>query len=168
MLIIPLSTDASYAANMLCDQHLRWMPRHISLILASALHKKGVEVYMDDKKLTPNHPWSIWASESLDNFWWLADFGKNICIEYSIRYGKSEHADETDISHFYSMARMQEDWVEGFTPFPLVMPEKYKSGNAIESYRLYYLNKVIRDFPASYKKCGKMSGWWKELVDKCI
>ena len=166
MLVYPLSTDPPEAAKMLCDQHLKWMPNHISFLLASALERRGAKPLHYTEKLLPNHPWAVWASESLDNFWWLAEFGKMICIEYSIRWSKSYHRSESDMSHYYYQAQKLEDWEGGFTPFPQVMPEKYKSNNSIESYRLYYLNSVIVKSNASWSKCKKFPEWWKRLLSE--
>ena len=51
MLVYPLSTDPPEAANMLCDQHLKWMPNHISFLLASALERRGAKPLHYTEKL---------------------------------------------------------------------------------------------------------------------
>ena len=130
MKVYPLSTIPEEAANMLCDQHLRWIPKHINCILHSALKRRGAEYITAPKNLQPNNAWAIWASESLDNFWWLAEMGKFVCKEYSIRYSKWGHPNEYDIDYAWQKARMLEDWEGGFTPFPQLMPEEYKSENS--------------------------------------
>ena len=141
------------------------MPRHISILLSASLERKNIETWNEDSKKLKNHPWAVWASESLDNFWWLASLGKEICVEYSIRHSKYHHPQEGDIDHSWYMARGDIEWPHAtFTPLPQCVPEKYKSDNAIETYRLYYLNHVIQVAPASCRKNRKAAEWWARLV----
>ncbi len=45
-------------------------------------------------KLTHNnHPCSLWARQSKGNFYWLIEYGKELCKEYTWRY-KRKHKSE--------------------------------------------------------------------------
>jgi hypothetical protein len=86
-----------------------------------------------------NHPCSIWARESLENFKWLIELGKQLCIQYIDVFKTSIICD--------SQLCWIEDWLEDnhqlfnmkkVTPFVQAMPEQYKNENTVVAYRNYY------------------------------
>ena len=49
----------------------------------------GLDRHTTPYKLThKNHPCSVWARTSLDNFKWLGELGLELCKEYTYRYDK--------------------------------------------------------------------------------
>lgn len=106
-----------------------------------------------------NHPCSIWVRESSDNFRWLIDLGKSLCIQHIDVFGSAIICD--------SQICWIEDWLEDnrklfhnteLTPFAQAMPDKYHDINAVKAYRNYYLGEKQfvtwknRDIPEWYVK----------------
>ena len=52
--------------------------------MLSNCHEEGLRY----KHTHINHPCSIWARESIENYIWLCELGINLCSEYMFRYGK--------------------------------------------------------------------------------
>lgn len=82
-----------------------------------------------------NHPSTVWARQSKENYFWLADMLWCLCDEFYYRRKKF---------HKTQMLRVDfKMWIpdlpdKPFTPPPAVMPEEYIIGDSIESYRNYY------------------------------
>jgi hypothetical protein len=87
------------------------------------------------KKTHYNHPSSVWARKSKQNFQWLHKHGTALLDEYLYRYFKY-HKSSTVISLAGTYADLFPDI--GLTKFALAMPDEYKVGDAIQSYRNYY------------------------------
>jgi hypothetical protein len=84
-----------------------------------------------------NHPCSIWSRECIENYVWLCDLTKELCKEYTFRYGK-KHKSEQILE--WCMINQPNLPVNGdITPFALAMPDECKIGDAVESYRNYYM-----------------------------
>ena len=84
-----------------------------------------------------NHPCSIWARQCIENYVWLCDLTKELCREYTFRYGK-KHKSEQVLE--WCMINQPNLPVNGdITPFALAMPDECKIGDAVESYRNYYM-----------------------------
>jgi len=118
-----------------------------------------------------NHPSTIWARESQENFEWLYAHGTALCREYDYRYGK-EHGSfkrihqchdykETVFSHSFPK--------EGLSPVTIAMFDEYRIPNThadhcwefvIESYRHYYLEGKWRF--AGWKK-REQPAWWPKF-----
>ena len=120
-------------------------------ILCSALHLTGKDA---PYKLThKNHPCSIWARQSLQNWMWLWEFTQVLHTEFQHRYGKkhksgivSESLDIPDLPD------------SGFTEPPMAMPDEYKQDDVVEAYRAYYIGEKqhiadwgVRSIPEWYK-----------------
>jgi hypothetical protein len=85
-----------------------------------------------------SHPCSIWARECIENYVWLCDLGIALCREYTYRYNKT-HKSQLVIE--WCMSNLPKIRENGkLTPFALAMPDDCKVGNAVESYRKYYVN----------------------------
>lgn len=89
-------------------------------------------------KLThKNHPCSIWARECIENYVWLCDLTRELCKEYTFRYGKKH---KTELVLDWCMINLPKLKENGdLTPFALAMPDECKVGSAIDSYRNYYI-----------------------------
>lgn len=137
MNIFVLDTDVIKAAQYHLDKHCVKMILETTQLLNNALikHDKGYEpVYNLTHK---NHPASLWASESLENFEWLTNLGLALCDEYTYRY-KKVHKCQPIIINFKTGLYKQSIPSIGLTPFVKCMPDEYKVDDPVESYRNYY------------------------------
>lgn len=132
MNIFVIQPDPGQAARELCDRHVVKMILESAQMLCSAF-PQGTAPYKHAHK---NHPCTIWARTTVENYEWLLTHGQEMCLEYQRRYNKV---------HKTSAVL---DWLaehkpalpsEGLTTFPQAMPEQYKGPNAIEAYRRYYI-----------------------------
>ena len=87
------------------------------------------------KEAFKNHPCSIWARSSTDNYIWLANLGYALCDEYTFRYDKT-HAWQDNMQ--WLRDNVPDIPQIGLTPFVQAMPDYCKSGNAVEAYIKYY------------------------------
>ena len=56
---------------------------------------------------------------------------------------------------------------KGLTPFALAMPDKYKTDDAVLSYRNYYMSEEKQKI-ASWKKRREKPEWYKQFVKQMI
>lgn len=175
MNIFAVSSNPINSAQQLLDKHIVKMPTESCQMLhTNALYFNyrsiyGVEPSLKDlkefhkqinsKMMKPamlNHPSTIWARESQDNFNWLFIHAHALCEEYAFRYGK-EHGSlrrilETEIPEDYGKS-----WafsIEGLTPVSIAMADEYRLDReqyfidnpnfsdwdyVIDCYRNYYL-----------------------------
>ena len=120
------------------DKHVLKMIIEGVQLLASVHHMSDSD-YKPVYKLThKNHPCAIWARESLWNYRWLLMLTKELCNEYTYRYGKI-HKCQAVLS---DLCRNIPPIPEGpMTAIRLAMPDEYKyEGNPVKSYREYYKN----------------------------
>lgn len=83
-----------------------------------------------------NHPSGIWVRASSTHYLWLYELWLSMLDEYKYRYGK-EHSAQRMKNWFkhtpHNIPKV--GWLSDPTP---AMPDKYKVGSSIESYRNYY------------------------------
>ena len=84
-----------------------------------------------------NHPCAIWTRECIENYIWLCDLGLELCEEYTYRYDKRHKSQ--DIIEWCLMNQPNLRYNGDITEFALAMPDECKVGNAVESYRAYYI-----------------------------
>lgn len=108
-----------------------------------------------------NHPSAVWVRQSKENYKWLSVMLKELCKEYTHRYGKFHKCEETNLVLqllFYPNNIPSGKFTE---PTP-AMPDQYKvAGNSIESYKNYYLGEKTRMF--SWKK-REVPSWINTIV----
>ena len=135
MNIFFLDLDPRRCAQMHVDKHVVKMILETAQLLCS-VHHITESTFKPAYKLThKNHPCSIWARESLSNYKWLCSLGKELCIEYTYRYGKT-HKCETYINDL--LQNLPEIQDNGFTEPRQAMPDEYKEKESINAYRNYY------------------------------
>jgi hypothetical protein len=85
-----------------------------------------------------NHPSAIWVRQSKQNYLWLHELLSNLCVEYTLRYGRIHKCQAIGLVETLKRApRSIESSV--FTPPTPAMPDECKIGNdVIASYRNYY------------------------------
>lgn len=146
-----LSLIPTEAAEAMMDKHVSKILLEAVQMLCTAMRVLVPDTPIKDslyKQAHLNHPVSIWVRTSRDNFIWTLDLVEALHEEWRFRY---DHP-ETKIHRSYTVAQLLRNNVPrddlfpcpraGLTPFALAMPDEYKarSGNAVESYRAYYLS----------------------------
>lgn len=155
------------AAQMLCTTH--WIDKFIGYA-PRKLNKEELQTLREVKSIEPreypylptmhNHPCTIWARESLDNYEWLYCYALALNDEYGYRYGKSHKSVQEVVLRLPDPVHLPRT---GRTPFAMAMPDDLKSDNAIQSYRQFY-HKDKAKF-ASWKFRNKPEWWNEELAD---
>ena len=138
MNIFILSENPQEAATMMLNKHVVKMPTESMQMLSTI--SNHLDFDSPYKPVMLNHPCTIWARESQDNFQWLIDHCKYLCQEYTLRYNKV-HKVENTLYEYYNIFMEVKSYLPnvGLTSFALAMPEDYKQDSAVESYRTYYL-----------------------------
>lgn len=137
MNIFVLDNDVDTCARYHVDKHCVKMILETTQLLNNAMiagDSKYEPVYRQTHK---NHPCSLWACESVENFNWLVSLGLALCEEYTYRYGKT-HKCQSILRSFATQSDGLSLPKAGLTPFKLCMPDAYKVSDAVESYRNYY------------------------------
>ena len=132
------------AAQMLVNKHIVKMPTETAQILANCYstamlanapktQKGAVRKYS-----YPNHPCTIWARTSIDNFTWTLTHGIALTKEYTHRYGKIHFC----TSFFdWCLANRPDRMLTNQTKFtqPACAVKDYPIlSTVIETYRNYY------------------------------
>jgi hypothetical protein len=126
-------------------------------LLNNVLHKYDKSYTTLYKPTHINHPASMWAGESNSNFNWLMRLGFELCDEYTYRYGKVHKSRKIIEAMNNSLSRCKIP-IGDITPFRLCMPDEYKIGNAVCSYRAYYIG--AKRHIAQWKN-REIPEWWK-------
>jgi hypothetical protein len=161
MNIFVLNRDPFLAAFDMCDKHVVKMILEGCQMLSTIHRMAGSHVVhapVDLYKMAfANHPCTVWARMSAENYMWLANHTHALCNEYTNRYGKTHKASEMSCwfcrhvppnLHHFKM-----------TPFAQAMPDKYKHEDAVVAYRQYYLGEKARF--AKWKH-GNVPAWFDQ------
>lgn len=152
MNIFVLDRDPKKAAEFQCDKHIVKMCLETAQILSSALALNGKKTTF--KQTHVNHPCCVWARNSQENYEWLYEHFLALLQEYTERYGK-QHAC-FKLAKELSPANFCCDKKE-MTEFAMEMPDQYKTKNAVESYRNYYLKEKVA---FAKWRLGNEPIWW--------
>lgn len=154
MNIFILDEDPIIAARSLCDKHICKMLLESGQMLCS-IHPAGSSPW---RRTHYNHPCTIWARTSKSNYEWLAIHGLEICAEYTRRYKKRHKSEDVLI---WCAENIPKEIPEGpLTPFAIAIKDKkYHTGNAVSSYRAYYLGEKSRF--AKWRYCQPPEWWTK-------
>jgi len=162
MNIFVLNKDPLLAAVNMCDKHVVKMIVEGCQMLSTIHRMAGSHVVhapVDLYKMSfMNHPCTVWARQSVENYMWLANHTHALSCEYTNRYRKTHKAFEmtcwfcrnvpTNIIHQNKL-----------TPFAQAMPDKYKHEDAVVAYRQYYLGEKARF--AKWKH-GNIPAWFEQ------
>lgn len=135
MNIFILSECPKEAARLQINKHVVKMILETAQLLCTTVHLVS-EIETPYKPTHKNHPCSIWARESKENFLWLVEHGLELCDEYTRRYGKVHKSKAVIEWCFENLPSNME--VLGLTKFAQAMPEHLKADNAVTAYRNYY------------------------------
>lgn len=156
MNIFILSNSPTLAAQDQCDKHVVKMVLESAQLLCTSISiLSGIDTPY--KKTHVNHPCTQWVMESRANFRWLVIHAVALCHEYDYRYGKIHKSEK--VIHWCGNNTPHFDKQE-LTPFALAMPDKYKSDDAVESYRNYY--KGEKTAIAKWNKNRAAPSWWNK------
>lgn len=152
-------TDARAAARALADPHVVKMASETAQILSTVLRGRaaqaGVELAPDTahsiqvrtrtlapdtlwKSTHPHHPVTRYAAESGGYAYWVYCHGVALCDEYAARYGRRHKAAdvlEACAPHVPSVSRLEV--ALAIAKAPLAMPDEYRQGDVVSSYRAY-------------------------------
>lgn len=137
MNIFILSEVPEENAPLYCNKHVVKMILETTQLINNALiavDQNYVPVYKQSHK---NHPCSLWAAKSKENFDWLMRLGLSLCKEYTYRYDKIHKCQSIleKLSNSNSINLLPKI---GLQEFCLCMPEEYKVKDAVKSYQNYY------------------------------
>lgn len=142
MNIFFLHTNPRRCARWHCDKHVVKMLLETCQLLYTchwmvAGHVNGAPG-VGYKKCHWNHPCSKWLRLSAFHYEWLSTLGLELLREYKFRYKGRDHKCEAHIiwlSKSVPAGLVDNGWRDPF----LAMPVEYKCGDAIASYRRYYI-----------------------------
>ena len=135
-------------ARDLCDKHVVKMPLEEAQMLCTTVRLHAPE-YAEEaglyRAVHQKHPCTIWAGQSRANYLYSLDMFREMCREYTYRYGKV-HASWRLYDALVDAAQYVPDG--GITPHPECFSEHtdLKSGRPwpIQSYRQFYMTKQKR------------------------
>ncbi len=147
-----LDHDPVKSAEYMVDRHVVKMILEHCQMLSTVQHLNGIESLY--KPTHVNHPCTIWARTSLQNYKKMVDYTWAICKEYTSRYGKRHNCEGILCYCEVKMPKLPEI---GETPIALAMPEQYKCEDPVKSYRNYYI--AEKRHIANWKHL-KIPEWW--------
>ncbi len=152
MNIFVLSSDPRRAARYLCNKHVCKMLLESAQLLCNSNQQELVPY----KHTHKNHPCSVWARQSLQNYHWLCEHAQEQCSEYTRRYGK-RHASQSVIE-FCSSLKPDIPSI-GLQRFVVAIRDVIWHGaDPITSYRAYYVAEKSRF--AKWAPRASPPLWW--------
>ena len=141
------------------DKMLVKMPLETAQMLCTAHRVLDGDEYADANNLYKraywNHPCTIWARETKENYLWLYRHFIALGNEYYYRYQK-RHASLVKLS--YPLGMPPKNIPEGdLTPPALAMPDQYKTKDPVESYRNYC---IAEKTYAQWNRNRPKPNWW--------
>ena len=165
MNIFFLDETPELSAKMLCDKHVPKMLLESAQMLSTAVRKYEKETDTNPlaepiyKSAYPNHPMTIWVSETLGNFTWALYNAFCINNEYEYRFKKNHKSYKVikNIIDFELMANIPDG---DFTDPPQCITDQYKlrSDLYVNAYRDYY--KGEKEYFAKWEKGRQQPEWW--------
>jgi hypothetical protein len=157
---------AEQAARDLPDKLICKMPLESAQMLCTAHRELSPHEYCEEKGLYltafKNHPCTIWARTTHENYRWLLIHWITLCEQFYVRYGK-QHKSWIDLWEGLKIFPM--DISEGeLTPFAQAMPDIYKNPkNHIAAYRNYM---IAEKHYAAWDKGVAKPKWWNNKLNK--
>ena len=139
MNIFYLHKDPVEAAKLQYNKHVVKMILESAQMLCTAHHEiMGDDADVPYKRAHVNHPSTIWARRSAQNYVWLYDHFVALAQEYKNRYGK-DHLSYTKCEPYLRFLPGGLPYT-GFTQPPQAMPDEYKDECSLQAYWNYYIN----------------------------
>lgn len=163
MNIFVLHIDPQKAAEYHMDVHVIKMILESAQMLSTVARRYEVPSSTQGYRSThKNHPCTVWAAASFQNWLWLYELWLCLCREYEYRYNKVH---KTYITKYEILTQCKKELRnamphKGLTIFAQAMPAMYKvPGNPVAAYRKYYLAKKVTMFRAGYRKTRPAPKW---------
>jgi hypothetical protein len=157
MNIFYINENPIIAARELADDHIRKMQIESAQMCCVAHWVNGsIAPY---KQSHTNHPSTKWVRESIQHYRWLVRHGLEICDEFEKRYGK-QHKTKNVLEWLQDNEPNIPD--NGFVDPPMCMPDEFKLGNSIESYKNFYINDKVKIKNLDWKKLNNKPEWIKK------
>lgn len=134
MNIFILDTNVKKCAEYHCDKHVVKMITESAQMLSTACRLNGIN--NGYKACYKFHPCSIWTRESLSNWLWLRELVKHLNKEWRSRYHHSRNHKAYDVVKSLPEPKIKDI---GLTKFAQAMPDEYRSVDAVDAYRSYYM-----------------------------
>lgn len=140
MNIFYLGKNPYKAALLHGDRHVVKMIVETAQMLSTAHHLHPTTPIQSHiyKPTHINHPCNIWVRENTSNYKWTYRLLHGLCTEFRIRRSKI-HKTERIIPILMDLPDIT--YSENQTCPALAMPDKFKSDDPVQSYRLYYKQK---------------------------
>lgn len=134
MNIFALDKNPKQASIYHTDKHVVKMPLETAQMLCTVMSKNNIQsIY---KPTHANHPCTIWAGESIENYFWLCELGIELCNEYQFRYKKVHACLDVIVDCIVKAPEIES---KGLISFALAMPVDCKiKNNPVECYHEYY------------------------------
>lgn len=131
-----LDTDPVVAAEYHCDKHVVKMILEEAQMLCTVQRRYGAT--NDDlyRATHANHPCTLWAGSTKQNYRWAYKLLVALCEEYTHRYGKV-HATSRLLGVLQNPPQAMPEG--DLTPFAQAMPDDLRDLDAVRAYRQYYV-----------------------------
>lgn len=152
MNIFVVDEDPIKAAQMLCDRHVSKMILETAQMLSFVAARYNYPALYSAVGSHKNHPCTLWAGDTQENWLWLIQHGLALRDEKLYRDGRGHKS--ADVIEFY----LANKWGPSFgsrTRFAQAMPIENQTADAVSAYRNYYLDKK------QFFKDGKRPVWTK-------
>lgn len=169
MNIFVLSESPKECAEMMNNKHVVKMPTESAQMIFTIMEHLGIDSPYYPVML--NHPCTIWARESRQNYQWLINHAYELCFEYTRRYGK-RHKVEWLLGKYATQLSEVLDLLPdiGLTEFAVAISEDmncrklegFDDFSVIEKYRAYYIHD--KSHIADWKT--QEPDWWPKNGDK--
>lgn len=140
MNIFVLDLDPVICAKSHCDQHVRKMILEYTAILSYSYYLNKVEPPVFGPIRYMNYSVSKWGRQTMGNYAWLAELLENLAKEFEYRFEKKHMYDREGYVSFFRQNKPDHVSRLEMTEFVLTMPEEYKTKDAVESYKNYYVH----------------------------
>jgi len=138
MNIFYLDKDPRKAAELQYNKHVVKMILETAQMLCTAHHcVNGEDADVPYKSTHKNHPSTVWARRSANNYEWLYHHFIGLCEEYTKRYGKI-HLSYTKCKDKVNILPGGLSYT-GITKMPQCMPDEYKDECSVKAYWNYYI-----------------------------
>ncbi len=161
MNIFVLDQDPRVCATYHNDKHVVKMILETAQLLCGVHHMTESNLDVPYGLSHKNHPCSIWARKSLENYIWLCDLGMELSKEYTHRYGKKHKSQDIIEWCLINLPDIPE--VGYMTEQPKAMPDECKTDDVVESYRRYY---IMEKSSFCNWKNREIPNWYKINLDK--
>lgn len=139
MNIFVVHSSPQKCANYLDDKRVVKMVLETAQLLATSINLSGGNAFY--KTTHKNHPCSIWVRQSRGNYLWTLELFKELCKEYTKRYGKIHACHKYTNEFIIGMSLIPEGKI---LPFVNCTPFKNET-DVFEAYKKYLNEKWNKD-----------------------